>query len=135
MTKFGHGDVILYSYLWGREHDRGEESGRKARPTCVMIIFRAQEGKKTTLLFPITSRRPDPRADAVEIPEIEARRAKLYTPAWIIVDEFNSDDLETSFAIEDAEPLGAFSRKFMARVAAAAAITIRKGSIRAIPRR
>ncbi|PSH60833.1 hypothetical protein CU103_25015 [Phyllobacterium sophorae] len=29
----------------------------------------------------------------------EARRAKLYTPAWIIVDEFNSDDLETFFAL------------------------------------
>lgn len=62
--------------------------------------------------------RPDPRVDAIEIPEIEARRAKLHTPAWIIVDEFNSDDLETSSAIEDAEALGAFSRKFMARVAA-----------------
>lgn len=51
MTKFGHGDVIRYSYLWGREYVRGEESGRKARPRCVMTIFRGQDGKKQPSCF------------------------------------------------------------------------------------
>lgn len=37
MAEPQHGHVILYSYLWAREYDRGEESGRKARPTCVML--------------------------------------------------------------------------------------------------
>lgn len=80
MTKFGARRCHPLFLFVGREYDRGEESGRKARPTCVMIIFRGQEGKQTTLLFPITSRRPDPLADAVEIPEIETRRAKLTRP-------------------------------------------------------
>ncbi|RWC26294.1 MAG: hypothetical protein EOS73_14120 [Mesorhizobium sp.] len=43
MTEPGHGHVIL-SYLWAREFDRGEESGRKARPTCVMVIVAGKDG-------------------------------------------------------------------------------------------
>lgn len=130
-----HGQVILYSYLWAREHERGEESGRKARPTCVMLIVAGKDGRQRPLLFPITSRPPGPSTRFVEIPETEARRAKLYTPAWVIVDEFNTDNLKTSWAVEDAEPLGQFSRKFMSRIAAEAAAAIRDGAIRSVPRR
>ncbi|GAA0241438.1 hypothetical protein LNAOJCKE_4932 [Methylorubrum aminovorans] len=129
-----HGDIILYSYLWAREYDRGEEAGRKARPTCVMLIVAGKDGRQRPLLFPITSQPPGSSPHFVEVPETEARRAKLYTPAWIIVDEFNTDDLNASWAIEDATPLGRFSRKFMSRIAAAAAVAIRAGTARRIPR-
>jgi hypothetical protein len=135
MTEIAHGSVILYSYLWAREHKLGEESGRKTRPACVMMILRGQGGVETPLLFPVTSRRPSPDRPALEIPETEARRARLYTPAWVIVDEFNTDDFGTSFAVEDREPLGMFSRKFMARIAAGAAAAIRAGGAQAVPRR
>lgn len=134
MPEIAHGDIILYSYLWAREHDRGEESGRKGRPTCVMLIVAGKDGRRRPLLFPITSQPPHAGASAVEIPETEARRAKLYTPAWVIVDEFNTDDLTTSWALEDSKPLGQFSRKFMARIAAEAAAAIRKGKVRSVPR-
>jgi hypothetical protein len=130
-----HGDVILYSYLWAREHDKGEESGRKARPTCVMMIVAGKDRKSKPLLFPITSQPPRPGARSMEIPETEARRAGLYVPAWVIVDEFNTDDLATSWAIEDAKPLGRFSRKFMSRIAGEAAAAIRAGVARTVPRR
>jgi hypothetical protein len=53
----------------------------------------------------------------------------------VIVDEFNTHDLRASFAVDDREPLGAFSRKFMAKIAAEAAAAIRAGGTRAIPRR
>ena len=132
--KIGHGSVVRYVYLWAREHDRGEESGRKSRPACVMLITRGKDGKESPLFFPITSRSPASSTIAVEIPETEARRIGLRTPAWVIVDEFNTDDIEASFAIEDREPLGSFSRKFMAAIAASAAAAIRKGSSRAVPR-
>jgi len=135
MTEIAHGSVILYSYLWAREHKQGEESGRKTRPACVMIILRGHGGVETPLLFPITSRSPLSGRRAIAIPETEARRARLYTPAWVIVDEFNTDDLGTSFAVEDREPLGMFSRKFMARIAAGAAAAIRAGGAQAVPRR
>lgn len=130
-----HGHVILYSYLWAREHDRGEDAGRKARPTCVMLIVTGKDGRPKTLLFPITSRSPGPSTRFVEIPETEARRAKLYTPAWVIVDEFNTDDLASSWAIEDAEPMGQFSRRFMSRIAAEVAAAIRATGVRSVPRK
>jgi hypothetical protein len=134
MARYLHGHIILYSYLWAREFDRGEESGRKARPACVMIIIAGKSGQEVPLLFPITSKAPGADDRAVEIPETEARRAKLSLPAWVIVDEFNTDDLETSFAVEAAQPIGMFSRAFMARIAAAAAAVMRAGAARAIPR-
>ncbi len=56
-----HGDVIRYSYLWAREFDQGEHSGRKARPTCVMIVVPSRDGPSKTLLFPITSQPPTSR--------------------------------------------------------------------------
>jgi hypothetical protein len=134
MSSAKTGDVVLYAYLWAREHQRGEESGRKARPACVMVLFKHAKGKETTLLFPITSQKPLPRMQAVEIPETEARRARLYSPAWIIVSEFNTDNLDSSFALEDREPLGTFSSKFMSMVAARAAAAVRAGASRSVPR-
>ncbi|WP_246501442.1 hypothetical protein [Mesorhizobium caraganae] len=86
MAEPEHGHVILYSYLWAREFDRREESGRKARPTCMMVIVAGKDGCTRPLLFPITSKAPGPDRRCVEIPETEAKRAKLYTPAWVIVD-------------------------------------------------
>ncbi|MGU3495852.1 hypothetical protein ACLBXM_17565 [Xanthobacteraceae bacterium A53D] len=135
MTDSRHGDVILYSYLWAREHERGEETGRKGRPTCVMLILAGKDGQPRPLLFPITSQPPRPGVRYVPIPETEARRAKLYTPAWVIVDEFNTDDLTRSWAVEDPTPLGQFSRKFTSRIAAEAAAAIRAGAVRNVPRR
>ncbi|AMB44350.1 hypothetical protein [Methylobacterium sp. AMS5] len=135
MTEPQHGEIILYSYLWAREHDRGEETGRKARPTCVMLIVVGKDGRSKPLLFPITSQPPGSSNHFVEVPETEARRAKLSTPAWVIVDEFNTDDPTTSWALEDAKPLGRFSKKFMSRIAAAAAGAIRAGKARSVPRR
>jgi hypothetical protein len=134
MPDFAHGHVILYSYLGMREFDRGEESGRKARPTCVMLIMRGRDGKRVPLLYPITSKSPPPGAFAVEVPETEAKRANLYSPSWVIVNEFNLDDFARSHSIEDSEPLGIFSRKFMSAIAGAAAAAMRKGVSRAVPR-
>lgn len=71
MTDIGHGSVIRYAYLWAREHDRGEEAGRKVRPACIVLITRGKDGREIPLIFPITSRSPRPGTEAVEIPEIE----------------------------------------------------------------
>ena len=131
-SRITHGSVIRHAYLWAREHARGEESDRKGRPACVMVITRGSDGRETPLIFPITSRSPMPGTDAVKIPEIEARRVALRTPAWVIVDEFNVDDLETSFAVEDREPLGYFSKKFMSVIAATAVASIRSRSSRQV---
>jgi hypothetical protein len=117
MTDIGRGDVIRYSYLWSREHARGEVSGRKTRPACVMLVVAAEDGKQNTLIFPITSQLPASGVAAVEVPETEARRAKLFRPAWIIINELNRDDLTASYELEDSKPLGQFSKKFMLKLA------------------
>jgi hypothetical protein len=134
MVDLVHGQVVLYSYLWWREHLRGEETGRKARPSCVMIVVSQRNGSRQAILFPITSSPPASGTAAVPVPDMEARRAKLYTPAWVIVEEFNSDDPDNALALDDAQPLGVFSRKFIGQIAAEAAKAARAKGIRAIPR-
>ncbi|SRR5712692_2763399 len=130
-----NGLVIRYSYLWAREYDRHEESGRKDRPACVQIIVARAKSGTVVALFPITSQPPRSDRVALEIPEIEVRRVGLDRPAWIIVDELNLDDLSTSTHIADARPLGTFSAAFMRRVREKAAACIRARNYRSVPRR
>jgi hypothetical protein len=97
-----NGLVIYYNYLWAREYDRHEESGRKARPVCDQIIIAGGESGSVVALFPITSQPPQPGRTALEIPEMEAPRIGLTMPSWIIVDEWNLDDLAKSPHIADS---------------------------------
>jgi hypothetical protein len=135
MNEIGHGDIIKYSYLWAREYDGGEETGRKTRPACVMVTVMGPDRRKNTLIFAITSQPPRSDTLSIEVPTTEARRGKLRQPAWVIVSEFNLDDPTTSFALDDIKPIGQFSRKFMSIVAAAAAAAIRAGRSRSVPRK
>jgi len=130
-----HGAVINYDYLWHREYERGEESGRKTRPACIMLIVRGKDGREQALFFPITSQKPMRDTVAVSLPETEARRAGIRLPAWVVVDEFNTDDPLTSPAVADVRPLGVFSRRFMREIAIASAKAIRQRGVRAVPRR
>ena len=135
MIKPVSGLVIRYNYLWARESDRGEESGRKSRPVCVQIIVAAGGKLQKCLLFPITSQPPRPGARALEIPQMEARRVGLALPAWIVVDEWNEDDLETTDCLASAEPLGAFGRTFVQRIREEAIEAIKARRHRAVNRR
>jgi hypothetical protein len=135
MIEPANGLVILYNYLWAREHDRHEESGRKARPACVQIIIARGKSGTVVALFPITSQSPHASRTALEIPEMEARRIGLTSPSWIIVDEWNLDDLAKSPHIAHIRPLGSFSPAFIERVRRAAADRIRARRYRSIPRR
>ncbi len=130
-----NGLVLRYSYLWARQYDRREESGRKDRPACVQIIVSGGEAGTIVAFFPIISQASSDAGSALEIPETEARRIGLALPAWIIVDEWNLDNLATSAHIGDARPLGTFSAAFMQRVRKAAAARIRARRYRSISRR
>jgi hypothetical protein len=127
--------VISYSYLWAREYDRREESGRKARPACVQIIIARGESGTVVALFPITGQLPQAGRTALEIPEMEARRIGLTIPSWIMVDEWNLDDLAKSPHIADSRPIGSLSPVFMKRVRGEAAARIRDRRYRSVPRR
>ncbi len=135
MVEPSNGLVIFYNYLWAREYDRHEESGRKARPACVQIIIARGETGTVVALFPLTSRPPRADRTALEIPEMEARRVGLTIPSWVIVDEWNLDDLAKSPHVADPRPIGALSPAFMKRVRGEAAARIRARRYRSVPRR
>jgi hypothetical protein len=108
------GCVIRYPYLWTREANRGETEGRKERPTAVGFRLIRSNADDSLVLFPITSRAPRPEDLAVEIPEIEKRRAGLDAALrlWVILDEYNTDVVGQSFHLEPSPPLGRFSKAF-----------------------
>ena len=47
-------DVLSYSYLWAREAERGEESGRKDRPVVVVVARVERESDTLVLVAPVT---------------------------------------------------------------------------------
>lgn len=108
------GQVFDYHYLWKWQADHGETEGRKKRPSCVVIALTNAAGHHVMFIAPITSKAPGQGRTALEIPETEARRAKLDThlPLWVILDELNVDVLETSYTLEDRSARGSFSSAF-----------------------
>jgi hypothetical protein len=109
MTKPRIGDVWRYHYLWSRQREAGESEGRKSRPVSVVAIAIGSAGETNLFLLPITSQPPSADRIAIEIPEIERRRAGLDDmPLWIILDEYNHDILESSYHFEPNARIGSF---------------------------
>ena len=79
------------------------------------------------------SRPPAADQTAIEVPEIECRRAGLSEGkrAWITVSEYNYDIAERSWYLNaNRAPLGRFSKSFVMRLAAAAAPLFKKREAR-----
>ncbi|MDD2862320.1 MAG: hypothetical protein PHI71_14830 [Acidiphilium sp.] len=108
------GSVLLYSYLWSSEAESGLKDGRKYRPTVIGIIATLKSGKRKVVFFPLTTLQPAEGRLAIEVPDTEKRRVGLSsaTRTWIILDEYNVDDLDNSFYIEPASTIGRFSPAF-----------------------
>lgn len=119
--EFRPGEVISYPYLWAWQQQRGETEGRKQRPVCVVIAIRGTSDGNTHLaLLAITTQPPQAGRSALEIPDIERKRAGLgdLKQSWIMVDEYNYDIVERSWYIEpDQAILGRFSKSFMVKIA------------------
>ena len=124
------GTVLRYPFLWSREHEKGEEEGRKPRPVAVAFKIGSKIG-----LVPITTQPPASGEAGIEIPIGEKSRASLDITLrlWVIPDEINIDDPAESYYIEPDSVLGQFSTAFMERIKA----EIRKaiGQLRQVPRR
>lgn len=105
--------VIRYPYLWVREARHGETEGRKYRPVAVGVRLARVDGD-VLLLFPVTTKQPEPGRFAAEIPATEKRRAGLDADLrlWIILDEYNTDVIGHSFYLEPEPPIGRFSKAF-----------------------
>ena len=118
MSKPKVGEVFRYPFLWKRQERRGETAGRKSRPVCVAVTMANRDGETVVFILPITTQPPLAGRQALEVPEIEARRAGLDTHVreWVMLDEINTDIIERSWVWEDREPTGAFSSAFAATI-------------------
>ena len=125
------GQIITYPYLWAWQQDRGETEGRKNRPTCVVIAVRGvNDGLTHLALLAITTQPPQRDRMALDIPEIERKRAGLgdLKRCWIVVDEYNYDIAERSWYIEPgAHVFGRFSKAFVMKIAIAFAQSRQSG--------
>ena len=130
------GDVWDYEYLWRREHESGAEHGRKLRPTALVTTAIGKDGRTNLFILPITSKEPPKDRAALEVPQMERRRAHLTSdiPLWVILDEYNHDYLETSFYLDPNGKKGAFSPVFIQKVHRTFVEVARKGRVKKVPR-
>jgi hypothetical protein len=129
---FEQGDVAEFFYLWHREEQAGEESGRKPRPVCVVI--RTPGNPDVVFLFPFTSKAPSPGQLALEVPEIECRRIGLVVPCWIVLDEYNRVEMDKDYDFASTEPIGSVSAAFLRVIAATIRQAVRSAPIKAVNR-
>lgn len=71
------GLVIRYSYLWARDHARGQEEGVKDRPCAIILVSALDDGDEVVTVLPITHSPPlDPEL-AIELPQSTKARLGL----------------------------------------------------------
>ncbi len=81
------GLVVNYSYLWYRQHVRGQQEGGKDRPCVIVNVGRSSP--PTVIILPITHAQPT-ADDGVEVPAaIKRHLGRDALPSWIIVTESN----------------------------------------------
>ena len=99
-----------------------------------MVVLLIRQGSDV-VLFPLTTREPEPGRLAVRVPEIERRRLRLrgIGPSWLLLDEGNRDVLPGSYHVEPIAhdpPLyayGTFSQAFMRVVLKTLAAALARG--------
>jgi uncharacterized protein YifN (PemK superfamily) len=84
------GMVLSYSYLWNKEHIKGETEGRKDRPSVVVLVINRTPGDVAYVLPTSTSNPKDGDPWTIEIPRSIKNRLKLdERRSWVNVTEFN----------------------------------------------
>lgn len=133
----GLGDVIPYWYLWWREHERGEDAGRKWRP-CVVIAVASGETSPLLAVLPITHASPNEDRAAIEIPpRIKNHLGLDAQRSWVICDEQNEFhwpgfDLERTPS--GASSFGAVPDAFLQKVRDLHHQVRRRGGLKSTPR-
>jgi hypothetical protein len=93
-------------------------------------------GVTNLVILAITLVPPSSSRLALEIPNIERRRAGLDDiPLWVVLDEYNHDVLESSFYFDPKARIGRFSEAFRKLVLRAFMQAAREERSRQIPRR
>lgn len=138
MSKFTRGDIVSYPYLWRWQSvsNPTRDHGEKDRPVCMILTVTDRHGLSHILLLPISSKPPqDAMQQAIEIPKLELRRARLtaYDRGWITVSECNYDVIERSYHFNtQQQPIGRFSETFLEEIRTAFAPFLAAGTARII---
>lgn len=131
------GLVIPYFYLWRREHEAGEESGRKTRP-AIVVISEASAGKRRVAVAPVTSREPHVTRHAVEIPRrVLAHLGLRAHRSWVICDEFNAFDWlgpDVDVTPEGKSSFGYVPNALIERIRAEMRTARDRGALKSVPR-
>lgn len=127
---FVQGGIYRFSYLWLREYELGEESGRKDRPVC--LIFRSSNGR--LFVVPITTKEPSAERVSMQIPYNEWNRAGIVAQSWIILDEFNSTFENQAYDFASLDPIGRFSEGYLTTLQKQLNALIEIGRARKAPR-
>lgn len=85
------GLVIPYAYLWRHEHRKGQDEGRKVRPSVIVLAVRSAEGGVTRVtVAPITHASPMTGGEAIALsPRVKQALGLDDDPSWIVLDEVN----------------------------------------------
>lgn len=129
---FEQGNVYLYSYLWAREAHRGEVSGRKDRPSC--LLLRPVSRPDILFLFAITSQPPSVGRVYEALTASDCHRCGLREPAWLILDEYNISYASDPHEFASLKPLGKLGSEVLRKAAEKAAAAARSGKARRIIR-
>ena len=112
------GEVWRYPFLWKREAVRGNTEGQKQRPCAVAMLTRNATDEPIVMFVPITTQPQENNPFAIEVPEIEKKRAglDLHLRLWIVCLEHNNDAYERSYYLEPSARLGTFSMPFIKKI-------------------
>ena len=85
------GLVIPYAYLWRHEHRKGQEEGRKVRPSVIVLAVQSPKGGAPRVtVAPITHTPPAKDGEAIELPPRVKQALSLDDDrSWIMLDEVN----------------------------------------------
>lgn len=128
-----HGTIFYYDYVFKWQVEKGRETGEKDRPVCVLSVLKSANGLTHVGLLAVSATPPKADQVAVELPQIECRRAGLkeWKGGWVIVSEYNYDIAERSYSLDvNQDPIGRFSKQFMQRLADEARPLFRRGGAR-----
>lgn len=85
------GLVIPYAYWWRHEHRKGQEEGRKVRPSVIVLaVQNPKGGAPRVTVAPITHTPPAKDGEAIELPSRVKQALGLDDDrSWIVLDEVN----------------------------------------------
>ncbi len=137
MTQPAPGDIWRYEYLWRWQHETGETEGRKSRPVALVAVVADGDGKTNLFILPITSTRPSTDRVALEVPQIERRRAGLEDGKllWVVLDEYNYDVVGHSYYFDPNARIGSFSAAFQQKALRAFLALAKERRLKRVQRR